>query len=59
MPAVLSHSLGDIMLMTKKLRCWLCRDSHKISDCTVLKASPVDDQRELVKENKLCFNCLS
>ena len=43
----------------KKLRCWFCRDSHKISDCTVLKATPVDDRRELVEKNKLCFNCLS
>ena len=43
----------------KKLRCWFCRDSHKISDCTVLKATPVDDRRELVKKNKSCFNCLS
>ena len=43
----------------KKLRCWFCRDSHKISDCTVLKATPVDDRREFVKKNKLCFNCLS
>ena len=42
----------------KKLRCWFCRDSHKISDCTVLKATPVDNRRELAKKNK-CFNCLS
>ena len=27
----------------KKLRCWFGRDSHKDSDCTVLKATPVDD----------------
>ena len=43
----------------KKLRCWFFRDSHKTSACTVLKATPVDDQRQLVKKNKLCFNCLS
>ena len=41
----------------KKLRCWFCRDSHKISDSIVLKAFPVDDRKELVKKNKLCFNC--
>ena len=40
----------------KKLRCWFCRDSHNLSDCTVLKATPVDDRRELVKKNKFCFN---
>ena len=43
----------------KKLRCWFCRDSHKISECTVLKATSVDNRRELVKKNKLCFNCLA
>ena len=28
----------------KKLRCWFCRDCHKISNCTVLKATTVDDR---------------
>ena len=50
---------GRPHIVDKKLRCWRCRDSHKISDCNVLKATPVDDRRELVKKNKLCFNCLS
>ena len=31
----------------KKLRFWFCRDSHKISEFTVLKTTPVNDQREL------------
>ena len=43
----------------KKLKCWFCRDTHKISDCTLLKATSVDDRRQLVKKNKLCFSCLS
>ena len=42
----------------KKLKCWFCRDTHKISDCTLLKATSVDDRRQLVKKNKLCFSCL-
>ena len=50
---------GKTHVNDKKLRCWLCRDSNKISDCTVLKATPVDDRREFIKKNKLCFNCLS
>ena len=37
----------------------VCGDSHKILDCTTLKATPVGDQRELLKKIKLCFNCLS
>ena len=34
----------------KKLRCWFCRDSHEILDCTISKATPVHDRRELVKK---------
>ena len=58
MPIILSQS-GRPHVNDKNLRYWFCRDSHKISDCSVLKATPADDRRELVKKNKLCFNCLS
>ena len=58
MPTIPSHSLGDLMSMIKKLIFRFCRDSYKISDCTVLKTSPVDYRRELVKKTN-CFNCLS
>ena len=34
----------------KKIRCWFCRDSHKISDSIVLKTFPVDDRKELVRK---------
>ena len=33
---------GRLYVNDKKLRCWFSRDSHKISDCAVLKATPVD-----------------
>ena len=49
---------GRFHVDDKILRCWFYRDSHKISDCTVLKATPVDDRRKLIKKNELCFNCL-
>ena len=57
MQTVVSHSLGDLMSMIKKSRCWFC--SYKILDCTLLKSTPVDDQRELVKKNNVRLNCLS
>ena len=41
------------------IRCWLCNQSLKISECTHLVALPVNDCLELVKENRLCFDCLS
>ena len=34
----------------ENLRCCFCRNSHKISDFTVLKATPVYDRRELVRK---------
>ena len=46
------------MSIVKKIRSWFCRDIHKISDGTVLKAAPVDNQRKLVKKNELCFSII-
>ena len=37
----------------------LCNQNHKISECTQLTVLPVGDRLKLVKENRLCFNCLS
>ena len=52
-------TLGAFDSQTNKIRCWLCNQNHKISECTQLTALPVDDRLKLVKENRLCFNCLS
>ena len=37
----------------------LYNQNHKISECTQLIVLPVGDRLKLVKENSLCFNCLS
>ena len=57
MATVLSHSLGDLASMIKNWDVGFAETVTKFQ--TVLKATPVDDRRELVKKNKLCFNCLS
>ena len=41
------------------VKCWLCSEGHKISDCDTLKNAPVELRIDIVKLNKLCFNCLS
>lgn len=41
------------------LICWLCSGSHKVSDCEKLKNESIENRRNLVKQKKLCFNCLS
>ena len=38
---------------------WLCFEGHKIADCDTLKNAPVELRIDIVKLNKLCFNCLS
>ena len=43
----------------KNIRCWLCHESHKVSDCQTLKNISVPERRETVKGKGLCFNCLS
>ena len=40
-------------------KCWLCSEDHKNSDCDTLKKAPVELRIDIVKLNKLCFNCLS
>ena len=41
------------------VKCWLCWEDHKISDYDTLKNAPVELRIDIVKLNKLCFNCLS
>ena len=42
-----------------KIICWLCTGNHKISNCEKLKKGSIENRRSLVKQKKLCFNCLS
>ena len=52
-------TLGASDGQTNSMRCWLCNQNHKIPECTQLIALPVDDCLKFLKENRLCFNCLS
>ena len=42
-----------------KLICCLCEGEHKVSYCSKLKSLPVEERLSLIKQHKLCFNCLS
>ena len=42
-----------------KTFCCFCKEEHRISNCTTLKAFPVEERYELIKQHRLCFNCLS
>ena len=39
--------------------CWLCSNQHMVSESSKLKGAPAEKRCDLVKESKLCFNCLS
>ena len=44
---------------TKTLVCYLCSQDHRIMDCVKFKQKTVVERKNFVKEQKLCFNCLS
>ena len=50
-------TVGTSDSQTNNIRCWRCNQNHKISECIQLIALLVDERLELVKENRLCFNC--
>jgi hypothetical protein len=39
--------------------CEVCEDSHTVSECSTLKQLSNDEKYKVVKNNKLCINCLS
>ena len=43
----------------KNIRCWLCHESLKFSDCQTLKSISEPEKPETVKRKGLCLNCLS
>ena len=40
------------------LKCWLCKNNHRLMDCPSFKDRSISERRQFVKDNKLCFNCL-
>ena len=42
-----------------KIICWLYTGNHKVSNCEKLKNESTENCRNLVRQKKLCFNCLS
>ncbi|XP_030834878.1 uncharacterized protein LOC105444169 [Strongylocentrotus purpuratus] len=38
--------------------CVICKESHSLFGCDKFKRMQLDDRLKLVRENRLCFNCL-
>ena len=43
----------------KDIKCWLYTKPHRLMDCDVFKAKSLDERKEYVKTEKLCFNSFS
>ena len=43
----------------KKFTCWACKNDHKLIFCDEFLTKDVSDCKQLVIDQKLCFNCLS
>jgi len=42
-----------------KPMCEACKDSHTVSQCSTFKQMSNDEKYNVVRNNKLCINCLS
>ena len=42
-----------------KIKCWLCSDEHRLMDCDEFRSKSVDERKEFVKKESLCWNCMS
>jgi hypothetical protein len=50
----MAHSYVSVKLM-----CEVCKDSHAVSQCSTFKWLLDNKKYKIVKDNKLCINCLS
>ena len=55
MDSDINENLSDNL----SLKCWLCKNNHRLVDCPSFKNRSISATRQFLKENKLCFNCLS
>ncbi|XP_064622573.1 uncharacterized protein LOC135484816 [Lineus longissimus] len=58
-PAKIKSVTSDAKPETKKMNCHICSQSHKVAACPKFKAMEPTIRLEVVKEKRLCFNCLN
>ena len=42
----------------QRTKCWFCREGHLLEDCATLRAKPMQERREFILKNALCYGCL-
>ena len=43
---------------TRQLSCYLCKEPHRVADCSSFKDSSVSERYKMVKDSRLCYSCL-
>ena len=44
-------------LQVKKKVCTLHGEGHTLNDCRLFRRKPIDERKQILKENKLCYKC--
>ncbi|XP_043211215.1 uncharacterized protein LOC122375781 [Amphibalanus amphitrite] len=39
-------------------KCWFCGEEHLLEDCTTLRSKSMQERREFILKNALCYGCL-
>ncbi|XP_051171033.1 uncharacterized protein LOC127287923 [Leptopilina boulardi] len=49
----------SFMTSKKPVSCLICKETHKIYECEKFKGMTVKERANVIKENRVCFNCLN
>lgn len=52
MESDINENLSDNL----SLKCWFCKNNHRLTECPSFKNRSVSERRQFVKENKLYSN---
>ena len=44
---------------SKNIKCWLCTKPHRLMDCNNFKGKTIDERKEYIKSERLCYNFFS
>ncbi len=55
---VSNESKSDFTSESPKLRCHLCKSNHWLTRCDQFKKSSLAERMKIVRNNRLCMNCL-
>ncbi|XP_054083224.1 uncharacterized protein LOC128920268 isoform X1 [Zeugodacus cucurbitae] len=58
-PVNKSHTFVSNQNNQRQLLCDLCKEGHKLRSCEIFKKLPVSDRNNVVRQHRLCINCLS